>query len=213
MIDLNGRGALGAVAQQVAVGLAIGFSVRLVFAAVELAGEIIGLQMGLNFASFFDPSSNAQISAVARFFLLVLRPPCRCHIRHIKLGIRRPGGCNTEIALARDEQHDFALQARLQLRDGKPDSVIALSRARELAGEIIERLQRRRADPCHLRLLPNARGKTARDHGDAIAPGIPSGRIGTPEDMAGAAVYLASRAGDYVVGSTIVVDGGVTYSR
>ena len=51
-----------------AVGLAIGFSVRLVFAAVELAGEIIGLQMGLNFASFFDPSSNAQISAVARFF-------------------------------------------------------------------------------------------------------------------------------------------------
>jgi NAD(P)-dependent dehydrogenase (short-subunit alcohol dehydrogenase family) len=55
--------------------------------------------------------------------------------------------------------------------------------------------------------------RVARDHGDAIAPGIPSGRIGTPEDMAGAAVYLASRAGDYVVGSTIVVDGGVTYSR
>ena len=38
------------------------------FAAVELAGEIIGLQMGLNFASFFDPASNAQVSAVARFF-------------------------------------------------------------------------------------------------------------------------------------------------
>jgi NAD(P)-dependent dehydrogenase (short-subunit alcohol dehydrogenase family) len=31
--------------------------------------------------------------------------------------------------------------------------------------------------------------------------------------MAGAAIYLASRAGDYVVGSTIVVDGGVTYAR
>lgn len=55
--------------------------------------------------------------------------------------------------------------------------------------------------------------KVARDHGDAISQGIPSGRIGTPEDMAGAAVYLASRAGDYVVGSTIVVDGGVTYAR
>ena len=68
IIDLNGRGALGAVAQQVAVGLAIGFSVRLVFSAVELAGEVIGLQMGLNFASFFDPTSNAQVSAVARFF-------------------------------------------------------------------------------------------------------------------------------------------------
>ena len=68
VISVNGPAALGAVAQQVAVGLAIGFSVRLVFAAVELAGEIIGLQMGLNFASFFDPASNAQISAVARFF-------------------------------------------------------------------------------------------------------------------------------------------------
>ena len=33
------------------------------------------------------------------------------------------------------------------------------------------------------------------------------------EDMAGAAVYLASRAGDYVVGDTIVVDGGVTLAR
>ncbi len=68
VIDLNGRGALGAVAQQVAVGLAIGFAVRLVFSTVELAGEVIGLQMGLNFASFFDPSSNGQVSAVGRFF-------------------------------------------------------------------------------------------------------------------------------------------------
>jgi NAD(P)-dependent dehydrogenase (short-subunit alcohol dehydrogenase family) len=55
--------------------------------------------------------------------------------------------------------------------------------------------------------------KVARDHGDAIAAAIPSGRIGTPEDMAGAAIYLASRAGDYVVGSTIIVDGGVTHAR
>ena len=68
VIDLNGREALGAVLQQVGVGLALGFAVRLVFVAVELAGEVIGLQMGLNFASFFDPASNAQVSAVARFF-------------------------------------------------------------------------------------------------------------------------------------------------
>ena len=68
VISVNGREALGAVAQQVVVGLAIGFAVRLVFSAVELAGEIIGLQMGLNFASFFAPASNAQVSAVARFF-------------------------------------------------------------------------------------------------------------------------------------------------
>jgi NAD(P)-dependent dehydrogenase (short-subunit alcohol dehydrogenase family) len=52
--------------------------------------------------------------------------------------------------------------------------------------------------------------KTARDHSDMVAAGIPAKRIGRDEDMAGAAVYLASRAGDYVVGITIVVDGGVT---
>jgi len=55
--------------------------------------------------------------------------------------------------------------------------------------------------------------RDARDHGDALAKVIPSRRIGTAEDMAGAAIYLASRAGDYVVGSTIVVDGGVSYMR
>ena len=68
VISLNSREAAGAVVQQVGIGLAMGFAGRLVFAAVELAGEIIGLQMGLNFASFFDPASNAQVSAVARFF-------------------------------------------------------------------------------------------------------------------------------------------------
>ncbi len=55
--------------------------------------------------------------------------------------------------------------------------------------------------------------KVARDHGDEIKGRIPAGRIGEPEDMAGAAIYLASRAGDYVMGSTLIVDGGVTHAR
>jgi NAD(P)-dependent dehydrogenase (short-subunit alcohol dehydrogenase family) len=55
--------------------------------------------------------------------------------------------------------------------------------------------------------------KQARDHGDEVARRVPAGRIGTPEDMAGVAIYLASRAGDYVVGQTIAVDGGVTLVR
>lgn len=55
--------------------------------------------------------------------------------------------------------------------------------------------------------------KDARDHEVEVATRIPSGRIGTVEDMAGAAIFLASRAGDYVVGSTLVVDGGVTHAR
>ncbi len=54
--------------------------------------------------------------------------------------------------------------------------------------------------------------KAARDHGDAVAKGIPAGRIGQEADMAGAAIYLASRAGDYVVGDTITVDGGLVHA-
>jgi NAD(P)-dependent dehydrogenase (short-subunit alcohol dehydrogenase family) len=40
----------------------------------------------------------------------------------------------------------------------------------------------------------------------------PLGRIGEPEDIAGAAVFLASRAGDFITGQTLVVDGGTTIS-
>ena len=54
--------------------------------------------------------------------------------------------------------------------------------------------------------------RVARDQGDVIAKRIPSRRIGRDEDMACAAIYLASRAGDYVVGETIAVDGGVAYA-
>jgi flagellar biosynthetic protein FliR len=56
------------VAQQMIIGLALGFSVRLVFAAVEFAGELIGLQMGLNFAGFFDPISAGTATPSSRFF-------------------------------------------------------------------------------------------------------------------------------------------------
>ena len=56
------------IAQQVVIGLSLGFAVRVVFAAVEFAGEIIGLQMGLNFAGFFDPLSASTATATSRFF-------------------------------------------------------------------------------------------------------------------------------------------------
>jgi NAD(P)-dependent dehydrogenase (short-subunit alcohol dehydrogenase family) len=55
--------------------------------------------------------------------------------------------------------------------------------------------------------------RDARDHADTVATRIPSRRIGSDEDMAGAAIYLASRAGDYVVGHTLTVDGGVNLVR
>jgi NAD(P)-dependent dehydrogenase (short-subunit alcohol dehydrogenase family) len=55
--------------------------------------------------------------------------------------------------------------------------------------------------------------RAARDHADDVATHVPSGRIGNEEDMAGAAIYLASRAGDYVVGATLPVDGGIVYAN
>jgi NAD(P)-dependent dehydrogenase (short-subunit alcohol dehydrogenase family) len=55
--------------------------------------------------------------------------------------------------------------------------------------------------------------RVARDHAEETAKRIPAKRIGRDEDMAGGAIYLASRAGDYVMGSTLVIDGGVTHAR
>ena len=49
--------------------------------------------------------------------------------------------------------------------------------------------------------------------GDAMSKLVPLGRIGNPDDMAGIAIYLASRAGAYVNGVTIAVDGGISHAR
>jgi NAD(P)-dependent dehydrogenase (short-subunit alcohol dehydrogenase family) len=57
--------------------------------------------------------------------------------------------------------------------------------------------------------FPSDMNKAARDHGGTVAQAIPAKRIGVAEDMAGAAIFLASRAGDYVVGETVTVDGGL----
>ena len=54
---------------------------------------------------------------------------------------------------------------------------------------------------------------TLEQFGDAIVASCPRGRIGTPEDVAGAVIYLASRAGAYVTGATIPVDGGISTCR
>jgi NAD(P)-dependent dehydrogenase (short-subunit alcohol dehydrogenase family) len=51
------------------------------------------------------------------------------------------------------------------------------------------------------------------DHEEQLVAGIPMGRAGTPEDMAGIAIYLASRAGAYTTGAIIPVDGGVATLR
>lgn len=67
-VALDSPAAFVAVAQQLLVGMSIGFAVRIVFAAIEFAGELVGLQMGLNYAGFFDPATGGQTTATSRFF-------------------------------------------------------------------------------------------------------------------------------------------------
>lgn len=58
----------------------------------------------------------------------------------------------------------------------------------------------------------SAMNRAARDQAELVSSYIPARRIGRDDDMAGAAIFLAARAGDYVVGSTLVVDGGVAHA-
>ncbi len=82
---------------------------------------------------------------------------------------------------------------------------------RRLAARLIQ------DDICVSGIAPGAfaseMNKATRDAPDHVATLIPAKRVGRDTDMAGAAVFLASRAGDYVVGDTLAVDGGVAYSQ
>ncbi|OBV40564.1 flagellar biosynthetic protein FliR [Janthinobacterium psychrotolerans] len=57
--------------QEMLVGLTMGFSIRIVFAAIEMAGEISSLTMGLGFASFFDPQTKGRSSAISQFLTML----------------------------------------------------------------------------------------------------------------------------------------------
>ena len=59
-------------AEQLLIGLAIGFSMQLVFSAVDVAGQVIGMTMGLGFASFFDPNTQGQSTALTQFLMLLM---------------------------------------------------------------------------------------------------------------------------------------------
>jgi flagellar biosynthetic protein FliR len=57
--------------QQFIIGLAMGFMVRIIFAGVEMAGEIAGLTMGFGFATFFDPQTKGRSSAINQFLVIL----------------------------------------------------------------------------------------------------------------------------------------------
>lgn len=62
---------IAVLAQQIIIGSVLGFTLRLMFSAVDVAGELIGLQMGLSFASFFDPQSSSQSAVISAFLGLL----------------------------------------------------------------------------------------------------------------------------------------------
>jgi len=72
VIAMDSAAAFLVVIQQVLIGLSLGFAARIVFSAIEFAGELVGLQMGLNFAGFFDPATGGQTTAVSRFFGIIV---------------------------------------------------------------------------------------------------------------------------------------------
>ena len=70
VVLLSGDGFL-LIARQLLIGAAMGFSMRLAFAAIEYAGDIIGFQMGLGYATLLDPETNDQtplIGSLLRYF-------------------------------------------------------------------------------------------------------------------------------------------------
>lgn len=62
---------LSIVLQQMLIGMLLGFAVRLSFWAIDLAGQLIGLQMGLSFAVFYDPTNATQTPVVSNFLGLL----------------------------------------------------------------------------------------------------------------------------------------------
>ena len=62
---------LAILVEQMLLGTAMGFAARIVFAALDLAGEFIGFQMGLGFATFYDPLNSSQTPVISEFLGLV----------------------------------------------------------------------------------------------------------------------------------------------
>ena len=70
-IELGSAPSLLLLGQQIMIGLAMGFAMRIIFSAIELAGEIAGLQMGLGFATFFTPHNDGSSLVLGRFLGLL----------------------------------------------------------------------------------------------------------------------------------------------
>ena len=70
-IDPASGAGLLVLVNQVLIGVAMGFAMQLVFTAVEMAGDLAGLQMGLGFAMFYDPQQQGQSALIGQFLSLL----------------------------------------------------------------------------------------------------------------------------------------------
>lgn len=67
-VSIDSYAGFALIARELLIGISLGFAVRVVFAAIEMAGEIVGLQMGLSFAGYIDPVSGGTGNVISRFF-------------------------------------------------------------------------------------------------------------------------------------------------
>ena len=58
-------------AQQILIGLAMGFTLQLVFGALMIAGEAIAMSMGLGFASMVDPTNGVNVPVISQFLIII----------------------------------------------------------------------------------------------------------------------------------------------
>lgn len=71
-IDLVSWNGTLALIQQFLIGVSLGFCIRIIFTAVEFAGELTGMTMGFGFATFFDPQSQGHSSSISQFLSALL---------------------------------------------------------------------------------------------------------------------------------------------
>jgi flagellar biosynthetic protein FliR len=57
--------------QQILIGVGMGFSMRIIFAGIEFAGQVIGTQMGIGFATFYDPLNTSQTVVIANLTTMI----------------------------------------------------------------------------------------------------------------------------------------------
>lgn len=70
-IPANSWQAMAILTQETLIGVLMGFSIRIVFAAIDIAGELIGMQMGLSFAVLYDPQTAGQTPVITNFIALI----------------------------------------------------------------------------------------------------------------------------------------------